>query len=393
MPSPASPGEQVETTLFRALAVLRLVVAAYAVVLTVARFDEFARPALAIADMALLLGWTAFVSWAYDARHRRRLRLYTGDLLVAVVLMLSTPVVQTQAMLDRNAVTMPTYWVMTPVLAWAIGRRRWEAVGAAIVVGVAELSVRSQVAASTWGNIFLLLLAAGIVGYVVDLQRTAAEMRSAAERAAAAHAERARLARTVHDGVLQVLALVQRQGAEVGGDLQGLARLAGEQEAVLRRLVRADARSLAGASLTGERDREGEMQDLMAVLEQFGTAHVTVTGPGGPVEVSRAQAQGLTAVVSACLDNVARHVGEGAPAWVLVEDVGDAVVVSVRDEGPGIPEDRLNQAAREGRLGVRESICGRMADLGGRASLLTGRGLGTEWEFTLPRRRDGAGMR
>ena len=37
----------------------------------------------------------------------------------------------------------------------------------------------------------------------------------------------------------------------------------------------------------------------------------------------------------------------------------------VRDEGPGIPDGRLEQAAAEGRLGVRESIRGRIADLGG----------------------------
>jgi signal transduction histidine kinase len=387
-PTPASPAEQVETSLFRVLAVLRLIVAAFAVVLTVARFDDFARPAFAVAALVLLLGWTAFVSWAYDARARRLLRLYVADLLVAVVLLLSTPVVQSEAMLDSAAPTMPSVWVMSPVLAWAAGRRWWEAVGAAVVVSVADISVRSQVAASAWGNILLLLLAAVIVGYAASILRTAAEMRAAAERVAATHTERARLARAVHDGVLQVLAMVQRHGAEAGGELRELARLAGEQEAALRRLVQTDARSLADDSLTGARDREEEMTDLMAALEPFGTARVMITGPGGPVEVHQAQARELTAVVSACLDNVARHVGEDAPAWVLVEDVGDAVVVSVRDEGPGIPENRLHQAAREGRLGVRESICGRMTDLGGRASLLTRRGLGTEWELTLRRRRD-----
>jgi hypothetical protein len=129
VPTPTSPAEQVETSLFRALAVLRLIVAAFAVALTVARFDEFARPVLAVLALVLLLGWTAFVSWAYDARKRRLLRLYVADLLVAVVLLLSTPVVQSEAMLDSNAPTMPSVWVMSPVLAWAAGRRWWEAVG------------------------------------------------------------------------------------------------------------------------------------------------------------------------------------------------------------------------------------------------------------------------
>ena len=92
--------------------------------------------------------------------------------------------------------------------------------------------------------------------------------------------------------------------------------------------------------------------------------------------------------MAACLDNVERHVGERAPAWVLVEELpGRHTVVTVRDEGPGIAPDRLEQARAEGRLGVSESIRGRMSDLGGQARLVTAPGRGTEWELSLDRSR------
>ena len=86
----------------------------------------------------------------------------------------------------------------------------------------------------------------------------------------------------------------------------------------------------------------------------------------------------------ACLDNVGAHVGEDAPAWVLLQAFPDRVELSVRDDGPGIPAGRLEEAAAQGRLGVSESIRGRIADLGGTAELVTG-SFGTEWEFVVPR--------
>ena len=58
-------------------------------------------------------------------------------------------------------------------------------------------------------------------------------------------------------------------------------------------------------------------------------------------------------------------------------------MVTVRDEGPGIPAGRLEEAEREGRLGVASSIRGRVAELGGSATLTTG-AEGTEWELTFP---------
>ncbi|MFC7720653.1 ATP-binding protein [Nonomuraea recticatena] len=60
------------------------------------------------------------------------------------------------------------------------------------------------------------------------------------------------------------------------------------------------------------------------------------------------------------------------------------MTVSVRDEGEGIEEGRLEQARAEGRLGVAQSIEGRVADLGGRVSIISSGGEGTEVEITVP---------
>jgi signal transduction histidine kinase len=376
------PAQQVQTALFRALIVLRLVVTVYTLARNASRFDQFARPGLLVAAMALLVGWSVFVSWAYDSPRRRRPVLYVADVAVAVLLVLSTSVIESDAMLARHAPTVPTFWVMAPVLACAVGGGWLGGVIAALVVSAADVSVREAHLGRTWGNIFLLLLAAGVVGYTTSALTEAAELRAAAERAEAAQAERARLARAVHDGVLQVLALVQRRAAESGGALGDLAELAREQEVALRSLVQSDARSVSGAAAGVD---PAATEDLMAALLRLQSAQVTVTGPGRAVPLAPVAARELVAAVGACLDNVRNHVGELAPAWVFVEDLGDQVLVTVRDEGPGIAEGRLVRAAAEGRMGVSGSICGRMADLGGSAELATGPGAGVEWELRLPR--------
>jgi hypothetical protein len=102
-------------------------------------------------------------------------------------------------------------------------------------------------------------------------------------------------------------------------------------------------------------------------------------------EVPARTADELVAVVAGALANVAVHVGPDAPAWVLLEDLGDAVEISVRDEGPGIPDGRLAAAEAEGRLGVARSMRGRVHELGGTISCDTGPGRGTEWIIKIGR--------
>jgi signal transduction histidine kinase len=264
------------------------------------------------------------------------------------------------------------------MFAWAIHWRLYGGLVAAILLTVTDYLTRHYLTETVYGNYFLLLIGGPIVGLMVDSLLRSAARTAAAERAAATALERTTLARAVHDGVLQVLALVQRRAPDLGPEGVELARLVGEQELALRSLIRQQDAV----------DPAPGMVDLVGALSALERRPgVSVATPSDGVLLERREADEIVAVVGACLDNVAAHVGPSAPAWVLLEATADALHVSVRDEGPGISAGRLEEAERDGRLGVSSSIRGRVAQLGGEARLTTGSD-GTEWELTFPAKVD-----
>jgi signal transduction histidine kinase len=224
----------------------------------------------------------------------------------------------------------------------------------------------------------LLLLGGLVVGYVVQLARAAQAQLARAVQIEAATRERDRLAARIHDSVLQVLALVARRGGEIGGDAAELGRLAGEQEIALRTLVASPPQATQAGS-----------SDLRALLTPYASSTVSVAAPAESVLLSTDAARDVADAVAAALDNVARHAGAGARAWVLVEDEGTAVVVTVRDDGEGFALGRLEEAAGSGRLGVDRSIRGRIRALGGDLAVTSSPGVGTEVEMRVPRTHQG----
>lgn len=408
----------VESSLWRALAVYRVLVFGYAVVVVAGHRRGYARPAAGWLLIAGMATWTLVCLWAYSTRRRRPWPLLLTDLAIACAAVVLTLVVETAEHIRLGAPTLPTLWASACVVAWAV---RLGVVGGAVAaagVSLANLVVRPGATADTFANIFLLFLTGVVVGYVSNLVLAAEAERTRAAGLAAATAERERLARGIHDSVLQVLALVQRRGLEIGGETAELGRLAGEQERILRVLV-AGAAAPGGAVEPGDgaaRRPDGAAGSAGEVVGPPGGAvggvgpaevdlglllraavarrqFVVLATPAGPVVLGSNEAREVTAAATEALDNVRRHAGDGAGAWVLVEDEAGEVTVTIRDDGVGIPAGRLAAARAEGRLGVAQSIVGRLRAVGGGAVIASVPGRGTEVELRLPAGRPGSGGR
>jgi signal transduction histidine kinase len=373
--------------LWRALAVFRFASLGYAALrLAVIDSTDYSRPDWAWVVIAVMTVWTVVTTIAYSRPDRRTRILLSIDFAVTACLLLSTAALQYPQSPRHGVTPVTATWLAGPVLAWAVRYgRRAGAIAALIMCGCELVLVRAAVFGPALNGLVLLLLAGVIVGHVA---RLAAELEAERQRVIeveAAGRERERLARDIHDSVLQVLALVQRRGAEAGGAAAELGRLAGQQEAALRALVGSGTAGTPAGAVPGA---PGNV-DLRSVMLTAQTDRVTVSVPAQPVLVSNAAAGELASAMHAALDNVRRHCGDQARAWVLVEDEPGLVTVTIRDDGPGIADGRLAEAAAAGRLGVSHSIHGRLRDLGGSASISSVPGEGTEVELRVPR---GAGV-
>ncbi|WP_427922989.1 MacS family sensor histidine kinase [Streptomyces sp. cg40] len=395
----------VEQPLWRALSGYRVLTMLYAVGLFASEYDQFDRPGIAIAFYVVLFVWTFATLPRVQSAVACTKRFLAADLAIALTGIVLTPVAADAHHIDSGGPTLPSIWTAGSVLAYAIkGGWRWAAF-ASTPVAAANLIERGSPARDTVHNVVLVWVASIAIGYVVEVARASERTLARALEIEATTRERERLARDIHDGVLQVLAMVQRRGAVLGGEAGELGRMAGEQEIALRTLVsgglvpvsRVSLDAAEGAVVRAVEEESDEVDDgpvdLRSLLAPYAAAKVSFAEPGAPVPLPAPAAKELAAAVGAALDNVRRHAGADARAWILVEDEPGEVVVTVRDDGPGIPEGRLAQAEGEGRLGVALSIRGRLRDLGGSAELVSIPGQGTEVELKVPKSRGKAGTR
>jgi len=366
--------------LWRAIAVFRFASLCYAALLTgVIDNADYSRPDWAWGALALMTIWTIATTIAYTHPDGRTPLVLTADLVVTVGFLVSTAGLQYPAAMRHGVMPVTATWVAGPVLAWAVRYGRRAGMVTALIVSGCDFMLRGEAITIVLNGVVLLLLAGVVVGHLARLAATVEQERQHAVEIEAASRERERLARDIHDSVLQVLAMVQRRGAEAGGEAAELGRLAGQQEAALR--------SLVGGALAGSAPAHNGAGavDLRSLLLPCDSERVTVSVPAQAVLLEKAAADEVTSAVRAALANVRRHCGERTRAWVLVEDEPELVTVTIRDDGPGIADGRLAEAEAAGRLGVSHSIRGRLRDLGGSANISSVPGEGTEVALKVPR--------
>jgi len=180
--------------------------------------------------------------------------------------------------------------------------------------------------------------------------------------------QRSEIAAHLHDSVLQTLALIQNRA----GATSEVARIARAQERELRDW-------LFAGDTPADSDLGTDLRDFAAALEIDYPVTVDVVVVGE----SRERASGeVAASAREAMLNAARHAG--GEVSVYVESTPEQVEVFVRDRGPGfalaeVPGDRL---------GVRESIIGRMRRAGGSGEVRAGvGGVGTEVRLRFPAER------
>lgn len=234
--------------------------------------------------------------------------------------------------------------VVAGVLVMVSGSGSWEQTWLALLASVAVL-----------GGVALVLLPWGLK-FWKDLE---------AERAGRVReTERAEIAAHLHDSVLQTLALIQRRA----GSEQDVVRLARAQERELRSWLFSDPAKESG--LLADR-----IKAIAAEVEDSHGHAVEVVTVGDTDMTDRHEA--LVQAAREAMLNAARH--GGGTVSVYMESTAGSTEIFIKDRGPGFDPD----AVPDDRLGVKESIIGRMKRHGGTA-VINSSSDGTEVRLALP---------
>jgi signal transduction histidine kinase len=349
-----------------------------AVVLLLHR-DEFERPILGVVVVAVTLAWTVTATVLLERAPHALVQLpaIVVELTIGGLLGLAGALVYGDATSAADAFssvrTIGFAWPIVGIMSAGVAFGAWFGFFAGLAVAaprwIAPLSSGVDFADFESGHWFslssttiLYALSGAVAGYVTML------LLRAENEVAEARAREA-VARTLHDGVLQTLAVIERRA-----DDPDLARLAREQERDLREfLFGAVAANGAGDDL-GPRLRRAAAR----FEDRFGGRVEVVLAPDLPrLDADRTDA--LAGAVGEALANAGKHGGALRVTVYAEPDDRGGVRCSVRDDGRGFDPAQTTEG-----VGMSRSLRGRMEDVGGDVEVESRPGAGTEVRLWLP---------
>jgi len=373
MTTPQAPGTDIELSLGRVVAGYRafgtLWLAVLAAVTLVARPGPD-RPWVVVVMTAAVSVWTGAVLWmsGRDSFVLRSAPFLVADTVIAVVTLLAPNVAGSGSFAGGYALAAVFHGAYA--FGWSGAVSAAAALSATALWRVTSDELHDLTASS--GAVLVYGFCAAAAAWTLqvirhrDALRAGAEAALAGARADQARAEeRAGLATRIHDGVLQTLALIQRDK----DDPARVAALARRQERELRDVLYG----------TGPGAGEGFRRSLVAVcadVEDLSGIRIDVVTvgdhPGSP------QVEAIVAATREAVVNAAKHAGVDVVS-VYGEADGDRVAVFVRDRGAGFDP----VAGVAGGRGIAESIVRRIESAGGCAEIRSAPGEGTEVHLTV----------
>jgi signal transduction histidine kinase len=265
-----------------------------------------------------------------------------------------------------------------------------------ILVGMLASTFLVQIANLTAGtlsttalSVILGWILAAVLGYWLSasVPRAARRIYSigkahrAERQASETEAQRRQGARLLHDTVLATLTLLAHSG--VGVAPQALRQQASEDARLLRQLRLGATPSPQGSGTYNLTPVEETPlgTTLESVKQRFGRIGLEVTWHGtGQVLLPSEVLDAFLLSLAECLENVRRHSGV-TQAHVTITDDATMVRAMVTDSGVGFDLEGID----ENKLGFKESVIGRLREVGGNARLFSSPGSGTTVVLEVPK--------
>jgi signal transduction histidine kinase len=276
------------------------------------------------------------------------------------------------------------------VLVSSVPRILLVVVGAAASTLLVQLAgVRSGVISATSLAIILGWVLSAVLGYWLSasVPRAARRIYSigkahrAERQASETEAQRRQGARLLHDTVLATLTLLAHSG--VGVAPEALRQQASEDARLLRQLrlgATPTPQSAGNYNLTPVEETPLGTT-LESVKQRFGRMGLEVSWHGtGQVLLPSDVLDAFLLSLAECLENVRRHSGV-TQAHVTITDDATTVRAMVTDAGVGFDLDVID----DDKFGFRESVIGRLREVGGNARLFSSPGSGTTVVLEVPR--------